>query len=76
MCRRAVSGESAGDGEVAGDASAESESPLVPTQLMYVPVHPVARDGEIVIGYETREIAPGSPALPVFSSEEKLVENR
>ena len=43
------------------------------SQMVYVPAHPLVRDGEVVIGYETREIDPGGSVLPVFTSEEKLV---
>lgn len=72
--RSAPNREPAGNGEIAEDAPNAPESPLDPSEPVYVPAHPLARDGEIVIGYETREIEPGSPVLPVFSSEEKLVE--
>jgi hypothetical protein len=40
---------------------------------MYVPAHPLVRDRQVVVGYETRELEPGRPVLPVFTTEAKLV---
>ncbi|MES9539364.1 MULTISPECIES: SAV_915 family protein [unclassified Actinomadura] len=57
-----------------GEAVQGASSALDASQSMYVPAHPLVRDGEVVIGYETRELEPGRSALPVFSSEQKLVE--
>lgn len=50
-----------------GDA--QNSSPWV-----FLPAHPLVRDGQIVVAYETRELNPGRWALPVFSSEKKLIE--
>ncbi|MBE1533344.1 SAV_915 family protein [Actinomadura algeriensis] len=44
------------------------------TVWVYLPARPAISEGELIIAYETRELAPGRSVLPAFSSEKRLVE--
>lgn len=56
-----------------GHARAGSDSGTF-NPWVYVPAHPVIKDGAELAEYELRELADGNKVLPVFTSAEKLIE--